>query len=107
MPSNSMDDLTEERRKAIAETIHPISVDELKTLGEGLFPYVDHPWRSTYFNFIQENAASTFHHATTSDGIHFIYCASQGKGMWFMPGSGVGPLQAKGLAILKDIVAKL
>jgi hypothetical protein len=102
-----MDDINEARRKAIAETIHTISQEELKTLGEGLFPYMDHPWRDTYFNFIAENAASTFHHATTDDGVHIIYCGSKGKGMWFVPGSGMGPLQARGLGILKDIVARL
>ena len=101
-----MDDLNEERRKGITETIHTIGTDQLKSLGEGLFPYMDHPWRTTFFNFVEENAASTFHHATTDDGIHFIYCGAKGKGMWFMPGSGMGPLQAKGFKILKEIVGK-
>lgn len=106
MPSENlnMDEITEARRKAIAETIHPISVEELKTLGEGLFPIVDHPWREKFFTFLSENAGATFHHATTDDRIHIIYCRSQDKGMWFQPGSGMGPLQPKGLKILKEIV---
>ena len=105
MPENlNMDDITEARRKAISDSIHPISVEELKSLGEGLFPSIDHPWREKFFNFIAENPSAIFHHATTHDHIHIIYCQGADKGMWFMPGSGMGPLQAKGLGILKAIV---
>jgi hypothetical protein len=100
----NMDDLTKERSQAIAETIKPIGIEELKALGEGLFPYIDHPWRAKFFDFIAENAGATFHHALTDDRIHIIYCNAQNKGMWFIPGSGMGPLQAKGLKILKEIV---
>lgn len=102
-----MDDITEARRKAIAETIHEIGVSELKSLGEGLFPSHDHPWRETFFNFLNANAGATFHHATTNDRIHIIYCHAKNQGMWFLPGSGMGPLQPKGLGILKEIVEKL
>ena len=100
----NMDEITEARRKTISETIKPIGVEELKTLGEGLFPYLDHPWREKFFTFISKHAGATFHHALTNDNIHIIYCHAQDKGMWFLPGSGMGPLQAKGLKILKEIV---
>ena len=105
MPSENlnMDDLTNERCKAIAETIKPIGIEELKALGEGLFPYVDHPWREKFFTFLSENSGATFHHAVTDDRIHFIYCHAKDKGMWFA-GNGMGPLQSKGLKILKEIV---
>jgi hypothetical protein len=33
-----------------------------------------------------------------------MYCHAQNKGMWFVPGSGMGPMQPKGLGILKQIV---
>ena len=41
----------------------------------------------------------------TNDHVHVIYCGAKQIGMWFLPGSGMGPLQAKGLKILQDIVA--
>ena len=108
MPDNlNMDEVTEARRKAIAESIHTISVEELKALGEGLFPYVDHPWREKFFTFIDENSGATFHHAKTDDLIHIIYCRAKERGMWFKPGSGMGPMQPKGLGILKGIVEGL
>lgn len=105
MPENlNMDDITEARGKAIAETIKTISVEELKALCEALFPYIDHPWREKVFTFINENAGATFHHAVTHDRVHVIYCHDKDRGMWFLPGSGMGPMQPKGLKILKEIV---
>jgi hypothetical protein len=105
MPENlNMDEITEARRKAIVESIHPIGVEELKALGEGLFPYVDHPWREKFFTFVTENSGATFHHATTHDRIHIFYCQDKDRGMWFTPGSGMGPMQPKGLGIMKEIV---
>ncbi len=100
----NMEEITKARRKAIAESIRTISVEELKTLGERLFPFVDDPWREKFFDFIAENPGATFHHAITHDGVQLIYCRTQEKGMWFMPGTGMGPMQPKGLAILKQIV---
>lgn len=106
MPSENpnLDEITEARRKAIVETIHPISIEELTTLGEGLFPHADHPWREKFFTFLSENAGATFQHATTNDRIHIIYCHAQNKGVWFLLGGGMGPMQPKGLKILKEIV---
>lgn len=105
MPDHlNMDDITDARRKAIAASIHPISVEELKALGEELFPYHDHPWRTKFFDFLSENAGASFYHGSTDERIHIIYCKDRDRGMWFQPGSGMGPLQSKGLAILKQIV---
>jgi hypothetical protein len=98
--------LHEARAKSIAETIQPISVDELKTIGEQLFPYLDHPWRQQYFQFVSDNANCAFHHATTHDGIEIFYCKDQNRGMWFMPGSAMGPLQEMGLEALQAALAK-
>jgi hypothetical protein len=99
----NMEEITKARRKAIAESIRTVSVEELKALGERLFPFVDDPWREKFFDFITENS-STFHHATAHDGVQIIYCPAKDKGMWFMPGVGMGPMQPKGRAILKQIV---
>ena len=100
----NMEEITEARRKAIKESIRTISVEELKALGEQLFPLMDNPWREKFFGFIAENSDATFHHATAHDGVQIIYCRAKDKGMWFMPGTGMGPMQPKGLAILKQIV---
>jgi hypothetical protein len=100
----NMEEITKARRKAIAESIRTISAEELKALGERLFPLMDNPWRDKYFDFIAANAGATFHHATAHDGVQIIYCNAENKGIWFLLGTGMGPMQPKGLAILKQIV---
>ena len=107
MPFEKFDlkSLDKERRKAIAKSIRIISVEELKKLGEEIFHHADDPWRETFFRFIAENAGATFHHAITSDGVNIVYCRDKDKGMWFLPGSGMGPLQAAGRRIMKEMIA--
>jgi len=100
----NMDEISDARRKAIARTIRTVDVEALKKLGEELFPFPDHPWFDVYFDFLKENAGSTFHYGKTDDHIHVIYCHSKEKGMWFIPKSGKGPMRARGLAVLKEIV---
>jgi hypothetical protein len=106
-PENlDVESITEARRKAIEQTIEPISIEQLKSLGEKIFPFFDHPWRHTFFQFVEENSGSTFYHATADDQVEIIYCPDKGKGMWFLPRGCPGPLQTTGLRILKDIVGK-
>jgi hypothetical protein len=100
----NIEEVNEARRKAIAASIRTIKVEELKALGERLFRFSDDPWREKFFDFITENSGSTFHHAATHDGVELIYCHSKEKGMWYMPGTGMGPMQPKGLTALKQIV---
>jgi hypothetical protein len=106
MESENLDveSITEARRKAIEQTVEPIGIDELKALGEKVFPSMDHPWRETFFRFLEENSGSTFYHATTNDQVEVIYCPDKERGMWFLRKGGAGPLQARGLGILKEIV---
>src|SRR5438477_11909786 len=89
-----LENLDKERRKAIAKSIRTISAEELKKLGEEIFHYADDPWRETFFRFVAENAVATFHFAITSDGVNIVYCRDKVKGMWLLPGSGMGPLLA-------------
>jgi len=43
-PENlDIESVTDGRRKAIEKTIEPIGVEELKSLGEKIFPFFDHP----------------------------------------------------------------
>lgn len=100
----NMDEITDARRKAIAASIRTVTLEEVKALGERLFPIAADPWRERFFEFLKENSGATFHHATTHDDVQVIYCNAKGKGIWFKPGKGMGPMQPKGLASLKQIV---
>ena len=100
----NLGDLDKERRKTLASSIRTITVEELKSLGESIFRYADDPWRDAFFKFIADNRGSTFHHAIASDGVNIVYCRDHDKGMWFLPGSGMGPLQATGRKAMKEII---
>ena len=106
MPFEKFDfeSLSAERRKAAASSIRAISVEELEKLGQKIFPVADDPWRDAFFGFIAEHRNSTFHYATTNDGVHVLYTVDFDKGMWFMPGIGKGPLQAGGRKAMKEII---
>lgn len=101
----NLENLDKERRKAIAKSIRTISVEEVKQLGGELFRYADDPWREAFFTFIAENPGATFHHAVASDGVNILYCRDQDRGIWFLPGSGMGPLQETGRRIMKEMIA--
>ena len=107
LPENlNMGELNDARRKAVAASIRPVSIEELKALETEIFPYHDSAWRERFSDFLQANPQGTFYHATTHDHIHLIYCHSKEKGIWYLPGSGLGPLQEKGLKMLKKIVER-
>lgn len=99
-----LESLDKERRKAIAKSIRIASVEELKKVGQEIFPDADDPWREAFFRFIAENPGATFHYAVTSDGVHIVCCRDKDKGMWFLPGIGKGPLQARGRKIMTEII---
>jgi hypothetical protein len=100
-----LESLDKERRKVIAKSIRTTGVEELKKLGGEIFRYADDPWRETFFRFIAENAGATFHHAVTNDGVNTVYCRDQDNGMWFPPGSGMGPLQTTDRQVMKEMIA--
>ena len=100
----NLDEITEARRKSVAASIRTISLEELKALGQQLFPFAGDVWGEKFFAFLDENSGATFHHATAHDGVQFVYCNAQDKGIWFLPKKGMGPMQPRGRAILKQIV---
>ena len=102
-PDNRM----ENRRLMAKKTIRPASIDELREFGEKRFPVVTDPWCEQYHNFLKEHAAEKFYRAEIEDGTEVVYCRDSEKAMWFLPGSGMGVVQPKGLALLKEIVDAL
>jgi len=109
MPFDKFEDaegIDKERRKAIAKSIRIISVEELKKLGEEMFDDPDRPWRETFFQFIAEHPGATFYHASAGEGIIVVYSRDGDKGLWYLPGSGIGPLPEDGRQLMKEAIAK-
>src|ERR1700739_2571547 len=98
--------LDEERRKSVAASLREIGAYDAKKMGEQLFKYADDPWREIYFKFIAEHPGATFYHGVTTDGVNVLYNVENDRGMWFIPGTGMGPLQEKGRKAMKKIILK-
>ena len=105
MPFEKFEDaeaIDNERRKAIAKSIRIISVEELKKLGEEIFDEPDRPWRQTFLSVVTENPGATFYHASAGEGVIFLYSGDDDKGLWYLPGSGLGPLSEGGRQLMKE-----
>jgi len=96
--------INKERRKAITKSIRIISVEELKKLGEEIFDSPDRPWRQTFLSLIAEHPGATFYHASAGEGVIFLYSRDNDKGLWYLPGSGLGPLSVGGRQIMKEAI---
>ena len=108
MPFEKFEDvqaLDNERRKAIAKSIRIISVEELKKLGEEMFDDPDRPWRQTANQFVAEHPGDTFYHADAGQGVIFLYSRDGDKGLWYLPGSGLGALSEGGRRLMKKAIA--
>ena len=104
MPFEKFEDaeaIDNERRKAIAKSIRIISAEELKKHGEEMFDDHDRPWRQTFLQFIAEHPGATFHHASAGEGVVFVYSRDGDKGLWYLPGSGIGPLSEGGRQLMR------
>lgn len=97
------EEITDARRKTVIKSIRTIEIAELKKLGEEIFDSPDHPWREKFFQLI-ENPGATFYHADAGEGVIFLYDSGAEKGLWCLPGSGMGPLSARGRQIMNEAI---
>ena len=99
-----IDLINEERGKAIRKSLRTISVEELKKLADEIFHSTDDPWRDKLLQLIVENRHAAFYHAVTSDHVIFLYSRDEDIGLWFLPGSGMGPLRETGKRLMKEVI---
>ena len=107
MPFDKFEDaaaIDDDRRKAIAKSIRIISVEELKKLGDEMFNEPDRPWRDAFLQFIAEHPGATFYKASAGEGVIFVYSRDGDKGLWYLPGSGLGPLSEGGRQLMKRAI---
>ena len=46
-----------------------------------------------------------FYHASAGKGVIFLYSRDNDKGLWYLPGSGLGPLGEGGRQLMKEAIA--
>jgi len=99
-----IDKIDDDRRNSVMKSIRTINVEELKKLGEEIFDSPDRPWRQTFFSLIAEHPGATFYHASAGEGVIFLYSRDNDKGLWYLPGSGLGPLSQGGRQLMKKAI---
>jgi len=101
-----IDKIYDDRHKSVTKSIRIIDIGELKKLAEEIFHSPDDPWKQTLLQLISENPGATFYHADAGEGVIFLYCLDLDKGLWFLPGSGMGPLSARARQMMKVAIGE-
>lgn len=101
------DQTLENRRLKILKTIRPISLDELRKIGELRFPIVTDPWCERFNDFLKSHPDSKYYQAEAPGDAEVFYCRDGEKGIWFLPDKGMGIVQPRGLEMLREIVDSL
>ncbi len=101
------DQTLEDRSVMVHKTVRRATLDELKKLGELRFPIVTDPWCVRYNDFLTQHPDASYFRAEIPGNVEIIYCRDSGKGVWFLPEKGMGILQAEGVEIMAEAVAKL
>jgi hypothetical protein len=101
-----IDKIDDDRRKSVTKSIRTISIEELKKLAEEIFHSSDDPWKQTLLQLIAENPGATFYHADAGEGVMVLYSRDIDKGLWYLYGSGMGPLSAPGRQMMKEAIGK-
>ena len=91
--------------KPSRKSIRIISIEELRKVGEEIFDEPDRPWRQTFLSVVTENPGATFYRASAGEGVIFLYSRDNDKGLWYLPGSGIGPLSEGGRQMMKEAIA--
>ena len=97
--------LQEERRHAVQESVRPINIDELKNVAkQHPDEFQGDPWRDKFLRLIAEQPHATFYRAVPQDDAEVFYCHEADFGIWVIPGSGMGPLDATGKRLMKEAI---
>ena len=98
--------LWEERRKSVQESVRAITVDELNKIAkEHEEEFVGDPWRDELLRLVAEQPHASFYHAVAQENADILYCRDTDFGIWIVPGSGMGPLDSTGKRLMKEAIS--
>ncbi len=105
--NNWPDEISQLHRAAVERTIRRASMDELQRIGTERFAVANDPWCERYFDFLKDHPHAKYYRAEVGSIAEVVYCREPSKGMWFMPGLGMGLLRERGLPAFEEIVDAL
>jgi hypothetical protein len=100
-----MQTVSEERRKAIQGSLQTMSVTDLRKVVKELSGFEGDPWRESFVSVIEAHPEASFYRAVTQEGAVILYCPSEDAGVWFLPGSGMGPLPEEAKRHMREATA--
>ena len=100
-----METLSEERRKALHETLESMTVAELRKIVKELSDFEGDPSHENFLRLIEAHPQESFYRAVTQEGAIILYCPGDETGVWFLPGSGMGPLPEEAKRHMREAMA--
>jgi hypothetical protein len=98
-------ELSKDRRKAVQESLQPITVEELRKIAkEHEEEFVDDPWRDEFVRLIEEQPHASYYRAVPQEAVVIYYCRDADFGVWVLEGSGMGPLDATGKSYMTEAI---
>ena len=99
------EELWEERRKCVQQSLATVTIDELRTIvKQHDQEFIDDPWRDEFLRLIAEQPQASFYRATPQEDVVVYYCRDADFGVWVVPGSGSGPLDHIGKDVMKEAI---
>ena len=97
--------VSEERRKAIQGSLETMSLVDLQQIVKELSDFEGDPRRENFLDVIEAHPEASFYRAVTQEGAIIFYCPGDDTGLWFLPGSGMGPLPEEAKRHMKEAMA--
>ena len=100
-----MQTVSEERRKAIQGSLETMTAAELRKIVKELSDFEGDPSQENFVRVIEAHPEASFYRAVTQEGAIILYCPGEDTGVWFLPGSGMGPLPEQAKRHMKEAIA--
>ena len=100
-----METLSEERRRAIQETLQSMTAAELRKLVKDLSDFEGDPWQENFLRAVETHPGESFYRAVIQEGVIILYFPGEDTGVWLLPGSGMGPLPEEAKRHMKEAIA--
>jgi hypothetical protein len=102
-----LETLNKERRRAVQESVRTMTLEEVhKLFKEVLSDFEGDPWQENFVSVIEAHPEASFYRAVTQEGAIILYCPGEDTGVWFLPGSGMGPLPEQAKRHMKEAIAE-